>query len=46
MVRASGGNGEKPPYECDTLEHYIHELDLICPEYNEPWPEDLLKIEG
>ncbi|KXH28636.1 hypothetical protein CSAL01_02464 [Colletotrichum salicis] len=29
----------KNPYDKHDLEHYFYELDLICPEYKEPWPE-------
>ncbi|KXH29764.1 hypothetical protein CSIM01_05530 [Colletotrichum simmondsii] len=32
------------PYRNEDLEHYFFELDLICPEYNEPWPEELRRI--
>ncbi|KAK1688422.1 hypothetical protein BDP55DRAFT_629529 [Colletotrichum godetiae] len=33
------GNENENPYNEYDLEHYFYELDLICPEYNEPWPE-------
>ncbi|EXF83564.1 hypothetical protein CFIO01_00706 [Colletotrichum fioriniae PJ7] len=29
------------PYEVYEMEHYWFELDLICPEYNEPWPKKM-----
>ncbi|KAK0368494.1 hypothetical protein CLIM01_14151 [Colletotrichum limetticola] len=32
------------PYDCEFFEHYFFELDRICPEYNEPWPEGLRRI--
>lgn len=32
------------PYHWLEMEHYFFELDLICPEYNEPWPEDMRRI--
>ncbi|OTB04764.1 hypothetical protein M426DRAFT_151662 [Hypoxylon sp. CI-4A] len=32
---------QKRPYNIRSLEYYMHELDLIFPEYNQPWPEDL-----
>ncbi|KAI2602715.1 hypothetical protein GGR54DRAFT_653579 [Hypoxylon sp. NC1633] len=32
------------PYDDKTLEFYFYELDLICPEYKEPWPEGLSRI--
>ncbi|KAK1528295.1 hypothetical protein CPAR01_12853 [Colletotrichum paranaense] len=35
--KCKGGN----PYDRGDVEHYWFELDLICPEYNEPWPEGL-----
>ncbi|RYP68436.1 hypothetical protein DL771_006700 [Monosporascus sp. 5C6A] len=35
---------EKHPYEWSTLEYYFYELDLLCPEYKEPWPEGLRRV--
>ncbi|KXH50241.1 hypothetical protein CNYM01_08922 [Colletotrichum nymphaeae SA-01] len=35
---------DRNPYHREDLEHYFFELDLICPEYNEPWPEGLRRI--
>lgn len=35
---------EKNPYAWHTLEHYFYELDLICPEYKEPWPDELRRV--
>ncbi|KAK1719637.1 hypothetical protein BDP67DRAFT_485774 [Colletotrichum lupini] len=35
--KCKGGN----QYDRGDVEHYWFELDLICPEYNEPWPEGL-----
>lgn len=32
------------PYNRMSLEHWFYELDKTCPEYNEPWPEDLHRI--
>ncbi|KAK6063177.1 hypothetical protein SCUP515_12638 [Seiridium cupressi] len=40
----SAVESEKPgkdPYDYSSLEYYFYELDLICPEYNEPWPAEL-----
>ncbi|KAK8118245.1 uncharacterized protein PG998_006526 [Apiospora kogelbergensis] len=36
---------EGNPYGVRQLEHWLFELDLICPEYREPWPEGLHQIE-
>lgn len=33
------------PYGVNQLEYWFFELDLICPEYREPWPEGLRQIE-
>ncbi|KAK1506022.1 hypothetical protein CTAM01_03357 [Colletotrichum tamarilloi] len=43
----STGSGERKsrnPYHRRDMEHYFFELDLICPEYNEPWPEGMRRI--
>ncbi|KAI1370427.1 hypothetical protein F4677DRAFT_438493 [Hypoxylon crocopeplum] len=35
---------EKNPYDSETLEYYLCELDLVCPEYKEPWPDELRRV--
>lgn len=35
---------EKNPYDKSSLEHWFYELDLLCPEYKEPWPEELCRV--
>ncbi|KAK8044127.1 hypothetical protein PG993_004151 [Apiospora rasikravindrae] len=35
---------QKNPYDMSSLEHWFYELDLICPEYKEPWPEELCRV--
>ncbi|KAF6800966.1 hypothetical protein CSOJ01_12100 [Colletotrichum sojae] len=32
------------PYDWDTVEHWYWELDNICPEFSEPWPEGLNRV--
>ncbi|KAK7436787.1 hypothetical protein Landi51_12401 [Colletotrichum acutatum] len=32
------------PYGLHEMEHYWFELDLICPEYNEPWSKGMHRI--
>ena len=32
------------PYDWMSLEYDFYELDLICPEYKEPWPEGLRRV--
>ncbi|KAK7959814.1 uncharacterized protein PG986_004668 [Apiospora aurea] len=36
---------KKNPYDESSLEHWFYNLDLICPEYKEPWPEELRQVE-
>ncbi|KAK8009349.1 hypothetical protein PG991_011900 [Apiospora marii] len=35
---------DRNPYERKTLKWFFYELDSICPEYREPWPEELHQI--
>ncbi|KAK7968909.1 hypothetical protein PG988_007982 [Apiospora saccharicola] len=35
---------QKNPYDRASLEHWFYELDLICPEYKEPWPEEFRQV--
>ncbi|KAK8083886.1 hypothetical protein PG996_002667 [Apiospora saccharicola] len=32
------------PYDEESLEHWFYELDMVCPEYKEPWPEGLCRV--
>ncbi|KAK8035749.1 hypothetical protein PG991_001822 [Apiospora marii] len=36
---------KKNPYDKESLEHWFYELDLLCPEYKEPWPEVRRRVE-
>lgn len=36
--------GEKNPYDLDDPSYWYYELDKICPEYAEPWPEELCRV--
>ena len=35
---------DENPYGDRTVEFYFQELDLLCPEYKEPWPKDLRRV--
>lgn len=34
----------KSPSKIQDAEYWVRELDNICPEYNEPWPEGLNRV--
>lgn len=35
---------EENPYDLDDPSHWFYELDKICPEYAEPWPEEVCRV--
>ncbi|KAL1854333.1 hypothetical protein Daus18300_011519 [Diaporthe australafricana] len=35
---------EENPYRDTDLKYWFYELDKICPEYAEPWPEELCRV--
>lgn len=35
---------KKNPYKSTDLKYYLYELDKICPDYSEPWPEESFRV--